>query len=126
MSIRIISSGSSEGRPTWIVRRKLGVHPRQIQNRIDPANQMIGRNHVIEMELIEQLALIALQPPHHSQPPPAQVVRGRNQCSPKTATDFCNKILSKRTGMWLVEKKRGPESPLAMPNPEMPESDLPT
>src|SRR5262245_17897909 len=80
-----------------IVRRKLGVHPRQIQNRIDPANQMIGRNHVIEMELIEQLALIALQPPHHSQPPPAQVVRGRNQCSPKTATDFCNKICQFRT-----------------------------
>jgi len=31
---------------------------------------MIGRNHVIEMELIEQLALIALQPPHHRKPPP--------------------------------------------------------
>jgi hypothetical protein len=52
------------------VRRKLGVHPRQIQNRIDLAHEMIGRNNVIEMELIEQLALIALQPPHHRKPPP--------------------------------------------------------
>jgi hypothetical protein len=79
-----------------IVRRQLGVHPRQIQNRIDLAHQMIGRNNVVEMELIEQLALIALQPPHHRQPPPLNVVPARNQCSPPTATDFCNKICHKR------------------------------
>src|SRR5215510_13435489 len=75
-----------------IVTRKLGVHPRQIQNRIDLAHQMIGRNNVIEMERIEQLALIALLPPHHRQPPPLNVVPGRNHCSQPTATDFYNKI----------------------------------
>src|SRR5262245_37666092 len=48
-----------------IERRKLGVHPRQIQNRIDLANKMIGRNNLIEMKLIEQLALIAIQTSHH-------------------------------------------------------------
>jgi hypothetical protein len=52
-----------------IVRRQLRVHPRQIQNRIDLAHAMIGRNNVIEMELIEQLAVIALLPPHHGKPP---------------------------------------------------------
>jgi hypothetical protein len=51
------------------VRRQLGVHPRQIQNRIDLAHAMIGRNNVIEMERIERLAVIALLPPHHRKPP---------------------------------------------------------
>jgi hypothetical protein len=51
---------------------------------------MIGRNIVIETELIKQLALIALQPPHHRKPPPLNVVRRRSHCSPPTATDFCN------------------------------------
>jgi hypothetical protein len=48
------------------------VHPRQTQDRIDLAHEMIGRNNVIQPELIEQLALIALPPPHHRQPPSAQ------------------------------------------------------
>ena len=38
---------------------------------------MIGWNNVIEMELIEQLALITLQPPHHPQPP-LNMARGWN------------------------------------------------
>jgi len=60
-----------------IVRRKLGMHPRQVQNRIDLAHEMIGWNNVIEMELVEQLALITLQPPHHAQPP-LNMARGWN------------------------------------------------
>jgi hypothetical protein len=56
---------------------------------------MIG--NVIETELIEQLALIALQPPHHRKPPPLNVVRRRSHCSPPTATDFCNEICQFRT-----------------------------
>jgi hypothetical protein len=43
-----------------------------IQDRIGLAYEMIGRNNDIEMELIEQLALIALQPPIYRQPPAAQ------------------------------------------------------
>jgi hypothetical protein len=53
---------------------------------------MIGGNNVIETERIEQLALIALQPPHHLQGPLLNVVSGRHHCSLSTATDFCNKI----------------------------------
>jgi hypothetical protein len=52
------------------VRRKLGVHPRQIQNRIDPTNEMIGRHNLIKMKLIKQLTLIAIQTSHHRKPPP--------------------------------------------------------
>ena len=52
-----------------IVGRQLGVHPRQIENGVDLAHQMISRNGIVEVELVEQLALIALQPPHHGKPP---------------------------------------------------------
>jgi len=72
------------------VRRKLRVHPRQIQSCIDLAHEMTGRNNVIEMELIKQLALIALQPPHHRKPPPLSMVRGRNHWQPTSATESAN------------------------------------
>src|SRR5215471_19141187 len=73
------------------------MHPRQIEDRIDLAHEMIGRNNIIKIELVEQLALIAVQPPHHRKSPPRNVVHGRNHCSPPTSTDFCNKIGTPRT-----------------------------
>jgi hypothetical protein len=39
-----------------MARRKLGAHPRQIQNRFDLAHEMIGRNNIIEMELVAGFA----------------------------------------------------------------------
>jgi hypothetical protein len=53
---------------------------------------VIGRNNIIEIELVEQLAVIGLQPPHHGKSPSRNVVRTRKHCSPSTSTDFCNKI----------------------------------
>src|SRR5262245_29145802 len=47
------------------------MHPRQIENRRDISHEMIVRNDIIEMELIEQPALITLQPPHHRKTPAA-------------------------------------------------------
>src|SRR5262245_29809551 len=32
---------------------------------------MIGGNRIVEVKIVEQLALIALQPPHHRKPPPS-------------------------------------------------------
>src|SRR5262245_59641230 len=61
------------------------MHPRQIENRRDISHEMIVRNDIIEMEPIEQLALITLQPPHHRKTAPRHVcgdrisVRGRRQ-----------------------------------------------
>jgi hypothetical protein len=52
---------------------------------IDLAHGMIDRNDFIEAELVEKLALIALQPPHHRMPPPLMwcaygtIVRDRPQ-----------------------------------------------
>src|SRR5262245_27265653 len=47
------------------------MHPRQIENHRDISHKMIVRNDIIEMKLIEQLALITLQPPHHRKTPAA-------------------------------------------------------
>src|SRR6478609_11865014 len=38
-------------------------HPRH--NRIDPAQEMVGWNHLFEIEKVEKLALINCLPPHH-------------------------------------------------------------
>jgi len=48
------------------------MRPRQIENRRNISHEMIVRNDIIETELIEQLALITLQPPHHRKTPAAR------------------------------------------------------
>jgi hypothetical protein len=48
-----------------IVWRKLFVHPAEIQNGVDLADQMIGRYHLVENKRIEELALSVLPPSHH-------------------------------------------------------------
>jgi len=52
-----------------IVRRQLGAHPREIENRRDPPDLMIVRHHRLQVERIEQLALFTLPPPHHRTAP---------------------------------------------------------
>jgi hypothetical protein len=47
ISIRIISTGSIEGR---IIRCQLGVHPTQIKDCGNPAYWMIVRHRIIEAE----------------------------------------------------------------------------
>ena len=98
MSIRIMSTGSIEGRPIeGVVGRQLGVHPRQVQHGGDLAHAVIVRHHLIEAERIEQLPLVLLEPPHH-RPPPLLIASGAvNHGSRQPATDFCNKIGTKRT-----------------------------
>ena len=44
-----------------IERRQLGAQPTQVENRVDPAHQVFGRDMVINMELVEELAPIARQ-----------------------------------------------------------------
>ena len=51
-----------------VIGRQLLVHPAQIEHRIDPANQMVRRNNLVEVELVEQLPLPILSPPHHRRP----------------------------------------------------------
>jgi hypothetical protein len=73
------------------------MNPRKIEHSGNRTNQVIVRHSLFKPERIKQLLLIALQPPHH-RPPPRQILSARrNHCSPKPATDFCNKIGTKRT-----------------------------
>jgi hypothetical protein len=66
INIRIINSGSIEGRPVWLViGLQFSMQPAQIENRIDPAHQMIGRDHLIKAEIMEKTVLVTFQPPHH-------------------------------------------------------------
>jgi hypothetical protein len=80
------------------------MHPRQIQNRIDLAHQMIGRNNLIEMELIEQLAFDRPSAAPSSQAPAAQCAAGTaplfavnsnrhlQQNLPEAAVSRCSKM----------------------------------
>src|SRR5664279_6026224 len=58
---------------------------------------MISRHCLIEAELVEQRTLVVVLTPHHRPSPTQNIVRRRNQCSPKPSNHFCNKIGTKRT-----------------------------
>ena len=36
-----------------VIRLQLLVHPAEVENAVDPAHQMISRNHIVEMKLVE-------------------------------------------------------------------------
>jgi hypothetical protein len=49
-----------------IVRRKLLMHPTQIQNFIDLPHQMVDWEHLVEIKRIEKLDLTILPSTHHA------------------------------------------------------------
>ncbi|KRQ96313.1 hypothetical protein CQ10_31170 [Bradyrhizobium valentinum] len=51
--------------PGRIMKCKLAAKPGQIESSIDPPHQMIFRNRVAKMKLVEQLTLVTLQTAHH-------------------------------------------------------------
>src|SRR5471032_220714 len=79
------------------MRCKLTAKPGQIESRIDPPHQVIVRHRIFEIELVEQLTLLALQTAHHGSTSPRFVSTQPNHGSPSVSTDFCNKIGTKRT-----------------------------
>jgi hypothetical protein len=48
-----------------VERREIGAQPAQIENRIDPAQQMITWNALLEIEFVEQPFLSTNRWPHH-------------------------------------------------------------
>jgi len=48
-----------------VVRRKLLVHPTQIENGVDLAHQMVWWHHLIEIKGIKELTLSISSTPHH-------------------------------------------------------------
>src|SRR5213079_7024 len=92
-------------RPTHgrIMRCKFAAEPGKIESSIDLPYQMIFRDCVIELELVEKLRLFALQPTHHGLPPPRFASARWNHGSPQASTDFCNKIGTFQTCQRLLE-----------------------
>src|SRR3989440_7158370 len=81
-------------RPTHgrIMRCKFAAEPGKIESSIDLPYQMIFRDCVTELKLVEKLRLFALQASHHGLPPPRFASARWNHGSPQASTDFCNKI----------------------------------
>src|SRR5450432_2498582 len=79
------------------MRCEFTTKPGQIESCIDLPHQMIFRNRVVELKLVEKLRLFALQPTHHASPPPRFASARWNHCSPHASTDFCNKICQWQT-----------------------------
>src|ERR1700739_730820 len=74
------------------MRCKCAAKPGQIERRIDLPHQMIFRNRLAKMKLVEQLTLVTLQTAHHGSTSPRFASAQRNHGSPPVSTDFCNKI----------------------------------
>ena len=75
-----------------VVRSKPGANPGEIKNRGDAPDLVIVRNHGLPFERIEQLALLAVAPPHHRTDPSRPASHGRNHATPDLKSQFCNKI----------------------------------
>src|SRR6187200_2194480 len=78
-----INRGAAERR---VVGRQLPMDPGQIEHSGDLADAMIRRNHVLEAERIEQLALVLVEPPHHRQPPPLRLSAGESRFADRSNT----------------------------------------
>ncbi len=62
------------------------MDPVKIQNRIDLSHQMIRRNDLVQVELVEKMTLIPLLPSHHRNYPRRLSIKRRNHCSQAIST----------------------------------------
>src|SRR5262245_28478556 len=58
---------------------------------------MIRRNHLVEIERVEELALLLLSPPHHRPLPRIIVLFDGITVQSQSQREFCNTIRAKRT-----------------------------
>src|SRR5437764_9120026 len=93
-----------------IMRCKFAAEPGKIESSIDLPYQMIFRDCVIELKLVEKLRLFALQASHHGLPPPRFASARWNHGSPQASTDFCNKIDPEQTPMSALRELHIPEN----------------
>src|ERR1700745_1534835 len=63
-----------------VIGRKLPVYPAQVEHGVDLSNQMIWRNHLIQIKRIKELTLPDFPPTHH-EPPPRIIAHRRNHGS---------------------------------------------
>jgi len=74
----------------------VGLHfaaqPAQVQSSIDPAQKMIARNHVFEIEFIKKTVLPTYGLAHHRLNPLASPSQARNHDPPSRTKDFFNTL----------------------------------
>src|SRR5262249_36014926 len=75
---------------------KLGIDPRQVENRSDLANQVIVGNGLFKTKRVKQPTLVVIEPPHHRPTPPRIVSERRNHCSREPSTTFATKSAKSR------------------------------
>jgi len=68
------------------------MDPRQVQDGINLADEVIARHHFVEVKLIEQVPLARATLTHHHPLLLPTALANRNHTSPLPSTDFCNTI----------------------------------
>jgi hypothetical protein len=74
----------------------LTAQPAQVQNSVDPAQKMIARNHIFEIEFIKKAVLPTHRLTHHRPDPLAQPSLTRNHDRPSRSKDFFNTLSHKQ------------------------------
>jgi hypothetical protein len=86
------------------------VDPGQVQDGVDLADEVILRNRLVEVELIEQVPLALTASTHHHPLPSPIALANRNHARHRPSTDFCNSICQTQTWWtWVAAKKKPPE-----------------
>lgn len=76
---------------------QLPTKPCQVQNTVDPTQQMIGRNPIVETELIEKSVLPTPRRSQHHQNPPLIDTATRNHGRRRCSIGFFNSLSHKRS-----------------------------
>jgi len=71
---------------------QFAAQPAQLQNRGDLAQQMIVRDHIFEVELIEKTLLPTYRLTHHRRDPPVNPSQPRNHSNPSRTKHFFNRL----------------------------------
>src|SRR5688572_15064919 len=78
-----------------VERPELLTDPVEVEQRIQPTQQMVRRNLVLEPEMVEQPLLTRFQPPHHRQNPSRSIPPRQNHGSGKPATRLFQQLQPK-------------------------------
>src|SRR5215475_2674507 len=78
-----------------VIRRKLLVHPPEIENAVYLFNQMIWRHHLVEIKRIKELTLSTLASPHHGPLPRITTSFDGITVRASPQREFCNRIRAK-------------------------------
>jgi hypothetical protein len=64
--------------------RHVLAHPAQVENRVDPAQQVIARNPILEAEPVEQRRLLDLPSHHRATSLPGPATSSESRAEPPT------------------------------------------